>query len=151
MRDFESLPVGAVSGESQVRPVASVLTGRRRNRWRNSVNEIEQTMVSSDSDELSFPVPSRKDIGWLLVGGGVVGALVTLLRGQRSLVDFAVPLSLIGLGSCVLLKRRQTHMAAAEESIRAELDNLDPIARAQVLKAVAREQMSRLPGVDPAD
>ena len=45
-------------GESQVRPVASVLTGRRRNRWRKSVNEIEQTMVSRDSDELSFPEES---------------------------------------------------------------------------------------------
>lgn len=111
------------------------------------MNEIDQSMVSVDSDAHSFPIPGRKDIGWLLVGGGVVGALVTLLRGQRSLTDWAVPLSLIGLGSSVLLKRRQTHMEAAEESIRAELERLDPIARAQVLKTVLGKEVAGLPGL----
>jgi hypothetical protein len=111
-----------------------------------TMNEIEQPTVSTDSDERSFPIPSGKDIGWLLVGGGVVGAVVALLRGHGDPVDWAVSLSLIGLGSGVLQQRR-THIDAAEESIRAELEALDPIARAQVLKSVAQEQIDKLPGL----
>jgi len=41
----------------------------------------------------------------------------------------------------ILLKRRQTHLEAAEKNILAELESLDPIARAQVLKAVAEQQL----------
>jgi hypothetical protein len=115
------------------------------------MNEAGLSVVSEDSQEPSVHIAGRKDVGWLLVGGGVFGAIVTLLRGGRGLLDWAVPLSLIGLGSGVLLRRRQTHMEEAEERIRAELDTLDPIARAQVLKAVTREELSKLPGVGSSD
>ena len=92
------------------------------------MDELEQ-IAEPSSEELDFPIPTTKDIGWLLVGGGAVGALVTLLRGQRGLIDWALPLSLIGFGSGILLKRRQTHIVEAEHSIMVELDALDPIAR----------------------
>jgi hypothetical protein len=112
----------------------------------NTVNALEQ-LEQEPNDDLSFPVPSTKDLGWLLVGGGAVGALVTLLRGQRDVSDWIIPVGLIGLGSGILLKRRQTHIEEAEQSILAELDSLDPIARAQVLKTVAKDQIGRIPGV----
>ena len=114
------------------------------------MNEIESSSVEA-SEELSFPVPSTKDIGWLLVGGGAVGALVTLLRGERDVSDWVLPVGLIGLGSGILLKRRQSHIVEAEQSIMAELDSLDPIARAQVLKTVAQDQIGRLPGLGSSE
>lgn len=117
----------------------------------SEVEDSREHIQEGGPAELSFPVPSTKDIGWLLVGGGAVGALVTLLRGRRGLGDWVVPLGLVGLGSGILLQRRQTHIVAAEQSIMAELDTLDPIARAQVLKAVAKEQLGRLPGVGSSD
>lgn len=117
------------------------------------VNEIEheQSVVSSDSEISGLPVPTRGEIGWLLVGGGVVGAAINLLRGQRGLVDWIAPVGLIGIGSGILLNQRQTHMEAAEQKIQAELDALDPVARAQVLRAVAADQIGRLPGMGSAD
>jgi hypothetical protein len=42
-------------------------------------------------------------------------------------------------------------MDDAEENILAELDKLDPIARAQVLKAVAKEEIGSLPGFGSSD
>ena len=99
------------------------------------------------TDGCSIPMPSLNEVGWLLVGGGVVSLIVTLLRKRRGLLDIAVPLGLMGLGSGVLLQERQTNMEAAEENILAELDALDPVARAQVLKAVAKEELGRIPGV----
>lgn len=101
----------------------------------------------TETNGYGVPMPSLNDVGWLLVGGGVVGLIVTLMRKQRGLLDIAVPIGLMGLGSGVLLQERQTNMEAAEENILAELDALDPVARAQVLRAVAKEQIERIPGV----
>jgi hypothetical protein len=102
--------------------------------------------MSSKSDALSFPKPNQDDIGWLLTGGGALGLFVNLLRGRRRRVDWAISLGLFGLGCSLLLKGRQARMETAEESIRAELSALDPIARAQILKAVAEEQIGRMSG-----
>ena len=74
------------------------------------------------------------------------GTLVTSLRRTRGPADWLVSLGLVGLGCGILLGRRQTRMDAARDSILTELDELDPIARAQVLKAVATEELGRLTG-----
>lgn len=115
------------------------------------MSENEQDLTIAESDALSFPKPDADDIGWLLVGGGALGALVNLLRGRRRTADWAITLSLFGLGCGILLKGRQSRMDTVEETIRAELDALDPIARAQILKAVAEEQVARLSGPDSTD
>ncbi len=101
----------------------------------------------AESNECGIPMPSINEVGWLLVGGGVVGLIVALLRKRRGLLDIAAPLGLMGLGSGVLLQERQTNMDVAEDNILAELDALDPVARAQVLKAVAKEEFGRIPGL----
>ena len=101
----------------------------------------------AETNECGIPMPSLNEVGWLLVGGGVVSLIVTLMRKRRGILDIAVPLGLMGLGSGVLLQERHTNMEAAEENILAELDALDPVARAQVLKAVAKEQFGRIPGI----
>ena len=103
----------------------------------------EQDIEIADAEPYRLPTPSRNDIGWLLIGGGVVGSLVTLLRRRRRVADWVVHFGLVCAGACVLLQRRQKHMHHAEENILAELDHLDPIARAQVLKAVAEQQLGR--------
>ena len=115
------------------------------------MNDIEQDLVVEESQELSFPTPSKDEIGWLLVGGGIVGVLVNLLRGDRGPVEWLIPVGLAGVGLGVLLQGRQSKMDSAADSILAELDALDPIARAQVLKAVARDEVGRLPGLGSSD
>jgi len=115
------------------------------------VNDTEQDLEPLESKELGFPKPSQDEIGWLLVGGGIVGSLINLLRGDRGPVDWLIPLGLAGVGVGVLLQGRQSRMDSAADTILAELDALDPIARAQVLKAVARDEVDRLPGVRPSD
>ena len=107
--------------------------------------EIEDTIATVESapEPYRLPTPSREDIGWLLIGGGIVGSLVTLLRRRRRVADWALHLGLICAGAGVLLQRRRKRMDRAQESILAELDTLDPIARVQVLKAVAEQQLGR--------
>ncbi len=109
------------------------------------MSELEDDIATVDSSmgPYGLPAPSREGIGWLLVGGGIVGSLVTLLRRRRKLADWVVHLGLIGAGAGILLQRRRVHMDQAQESILAELETLDPIARVQVLKAVAEQQLGR--------
>lgn len=104
-----------------------------------------------DSEGPGFPIPTVNEVGWILVGGGVLGAIISLLRDRRGIADLAVPLGLIVIGSGVLLERRQTRMVAAEESIRTELDALDPIARAQILKAIAKDELAKVPGLGSSE
>ena len=109
------------------------------------MNEIEDSVATVDPEPDSYrlPAPKREDIGWLLIGGGIVGSIVTLLRRRRRVADWVLHLGLICSGAGVLLQRRRKHMDQAQDSIMSELDNLDPIARAQVLKAVAEQQLGR--------
>ena len=115
------------------------------------VNEIDQDLEPIGPKELGIPMPTKDEVGWLLVGGGIVASLVNLLRGDRGPVDWLIPLSLTGLGFGVLLSHRQSEMESAEERILAELDQLDPIARAQVMKAVAKDEVGRLPGLGSSE
>jgi hypothetical protein len=115
------------------------------------VTEPDDDLEIAEPTERRLPSPTKKDLGWLLVGGGLVGGAITLMRRRPHLTDWIVPMSLVGLGSGILLQLRQTGIQRAEETIVAELDSLDPIARAQVMKAVAKEQIGRLPGVGSSD
>ena len=92
-------------------------------------------------DPPGIPMPSLQTISWSLIAGGGLSALTNLLTGRRRLMDWIVPVSLLGLGAGVLLQQRQTRLEASQQTIIAELDALDPIARAQVLQAVAKEQL----------
>ena len=103
-----------------------------------------QAPTADSTEPFKLPALSRQGLGWLLFGGGVAGTLVTLFRGRRRRRwEWALHLGLLGAGASILLKRRQARIVQAEESILAELEGLDPVARAQVLKAVADQQLAR--------
>ena len=103
----------------------------------------DQDIEISETEPYRLPTLTREGVGWLLIGGGLVGSVVTLLRRRRSAAQWVVHLGLICGGATILLQRRQERIVHAEENILAELDDLDPIARAQVLKAVAEQQFGR--------
>ena len=100
-----------------------------------------------DQDRSRSVIPDSQDIAWLLVAAGVVWALVLTIRGQHGLKDWLAPVGLAGGGVAILVKQRRARIGEAEQSIMAELDGLDPVAKAQVLKAVAEQQLNDL-GLD---
>jgi hypothetical protein len=104
-------------------------------------------MTNAEQNELGQDpsrslTPSSRDMAWLLVAAGLVWALVLTIRGQRGLKDWLVPVGLAGGGVAILVKQRRARIGEAEQSIMAELDGLDPVAKAQVLKAVAEQQLN---------
>lgn len=115
------------------------------------MSKIEFSTLDAGESAAGIPLPTVDDIGWLLIGGGVLGSVITLFRDRRGFVDIAAPLGLIALGSGLLLQRRKTNMVAAEGNIRAELDALDPIARVQILKAIASDELNKVPGLGSSE
>ena len=76
--------------------------------------------------------------------GSIQSSLVSGLgiRGKRRLTDWLVPFGLGGAGAAFLLKERKARIGQAEQSIMAQLDRLHPVAKAQVLKAVAEKEFN---------
>jgi hypothetical protein len=104
----------------------------------------EETEQESQALSPTFLGLDREGWGWVALGASAVGLLGTLFHRNRSPVEWLLPLGLAGAGVAVLLHEREKGIGRAEERIAAELDNLDPLARAQVMKRVASEQLERL-------
>lgn len=86
------------------------------------------------------PNPYVEDLAWLLVGGGALGALFGVLRGRSRVSDWLLPLGLTAAGIALLLRDRRTSIEQAEARVQAELEELDPFARAQVLAAILHRE-----------
>jgi hypothetical protein len=93
------------------------------------MSEPAHTLESTDSETL----------GLKLGAGGAVAFLAGLVLGSRLLRVAGLGAALVGGGLYAREKlvERGEKISAAETSIRSELDDLDPVARAQVLKDLA--------------
>jgi hypothetical protein len=79
-----------------------------------------------------------------LLVGGVAGAALGALARSRVFGLIGLVASLTGIAILLRgrLDQREERILSAEERIRSELDGLDPIARARVLKDLANSQLS---------
>jgi hypothetical protein len=80
---------------------------------------VEQN--SSDHDRQLLARPRSEAMAWLLVGGGVAGALVMLIRGYQRVIDWVMPVGLIGLGLGFLLRQPQQPSDEVVARVRADL------------------------------
>jgi len=79
-------------------------------------------------------------VGLTLVSGGIAFGLTQFVRGRRGMAALLLPLSLV-IGGMALLgtgfaHKRGARISEMEEGIRAQLAELDPLARRQVLRDV---------------
>ncbi len=95
----------------------------------------------SDVENKQLSSLDTLDMSWLLVGSGVIGALLLLIRRDRRIVAWAISAGLTLAGATLLMEQRQSHIDQAEQRILEELDGLDPVARAQVLKNIAVQEL----------
>ena len=111
--------------------------------------KVEEAGAQYVTESVSTSLDSHKEeLTWLLVGSGIVAALILLIRRHQRFIDWLIPLGLIGGGvffiqkeGRVMLRKRDDRIHIAEQNILAELDPLDPIAKAQVLKSVAESEL----------
>lgn len=84
--------------------------------------------------------------GWTLISTGFALGATALVRGRRGIGALFLPVLLGLVGVAVLSggsmwSRRAVTVSEAEERVRAELAALDPLARFQILRDVADENM----------
>lgn len=84
------------------------------------------------------------EMGWLLVGGGVLGSLYLLLKKSRNIISWLVAVGMVVGGFDLVLKDRKQRIEQTGDQIIAQLDELDPIARAEVMKYVAEQEIDRV-------
>ncbi len=113
----------------------------QKDEWLARKDEIRDRFIESVDD----PAVDAA-IGLSLVGAGMGTVIVNLVRGKRSAWAYLLPAVFILAGIAVIsggaVSRRSGRISSAEEAVREQLAVLDPIARAQVLKDVAREQFA---------
>lgn len=100
-------------------------------------NKQERSTGSSTSqDTVQMP--------YLLVGGGILGALYLLIKKNRNIFSWIVPVGMMAAGIDLLMEDRQERIEQTGNQIMSQLDDLDPVARAQVVKYLAEQEKERL-------
>jgi hypothetical protein len=98
--------------------------------------------VEKNSGELSKP--DSTEMAWLLFVGGLVGSLYLLIKKSRSIVSWIMAVGIMVAGFALVLQDRRERIQQTGDQIIAQLDKLDPIARAQVVKYVADQEFGRV-------
>lgn len=85
-------------------------------------------------------------IGLSLVGAGVGTMVFSLVRGKRGLWTYLLAGLFVALGLTVMgggaLSRRSVRVSEVEDSVRQQLGQLDPLARATILRDMAADTMA---------
>jgi hypothetical protein len=104
------------------------------------------TIVENNGEKNSKALTSQDamEMGWLLVGGGVLGSLYLLLKKSRNIISWLVAVGMVVGGFDLVLKDRKQRIEQTGDQIIAQLDELDPIARAEVMKYVAEQEIDRV-------
>lgn len=80
---------------------------------------------------------------WLLVGGGALGSIYLLIKKNYNSFSWLIPIGMIASGFGLYMNQRQKIITQTGDDIMSQLDELDPIARAEVIKYMADQEMER--------
>ena len=112
----------------------------KKDEWLARKDEIQAGFI----DRVDDPVLDSA-IGLSLVGAGAGTILINFIQRRRSIVGYLVGMAFVLLGVAVLggtYRVRSERISDAEEQVREQLSALDPVARAQVLRSMATEQVA---------
>jgi hypothetical protein len=103
-------------------------------------------MMENNEEKKSKQLTSQDtmQLVWLLVGGGTLGSVYLLLKRNRNIFSWLIPVGMIAVGIDLFLSERQEGIKQTGDEIMSQLDELDPIARAEVVKYMADQEMERI-------
>ena len=102
------------------------------------------TESNGEKTVVGLTKPETMETGWLLAGGGILGSLYLLIERSRNILAWLIAVGMVVAGIDLVLKGRQERIEQTGDEIIAQLDELDPIARAQVMKYVAEQEIDRV-------
>jgi hypothetical protein len=103
-----------------------------------------ENMENNGEKDTKQPIsPDKMQMAWLLAGSGALGSLYLLLKKERNIFSWIIPVGMMAVGIDILLKNREERIKRTGDQIIAELDELDPIARAEVVKYIVDQKIER--------
>jgi hypothetical protein len=112
----------------------------RKDEWLAKKDEIQSSFI----DRVEDPAFDSA-LGLSLVGAGAGTIIINLIQHKRSVVGYLIGAAFVLLGVAMLggaYRVRSGRISEAEEQVREQLSALDPVARAQVLRSMASEQVA---------
>jgi hypothetical protein len=112
----------------------------RKDEWLAKKGEIQ----ASFSDRVDDPAFGSA-LGLSLVGAGAGTIIVNLIRHKRGALSYLIGAVFVVMGVAMLgsaYRVRSGRISEAEVQVREQLSALDPVARAQVLRDMASEQVA---------
>jgi hypothetical protein len=82
----------------------------------------------------------------ILVGGGTLWFLYLLIKRNWNIFSWFISVGMVAAGVDLILKERQKRIKQTGDEIMSQLDELDPVARAEVVKYLADQEMERVSG-----
>jgi len=82
-------------------------------------------------------------LAWLMVGGGALVSIYLLIKRNYNSFSWLIPIGMIASGIGLYMNERQKHITQTGDQIMAQLDELDPLARAEVIKYMADQEKER--------
>jgi uncharacterized membrane protein YebE (DUF533 family) len=116
------------------------------------VDQIEEDDVTeqNQSDKSGSGGPSSGQeamfVAGLLIAGGALSALVLAQTKVRDVAWWALPVGLFGAGIALAVKpvqERRAKIEMTQQEIVALLDQLDPVAKAQVAEYVVQAELAK--------
>ena len=112
----------------------------RKDEWLAKKDEIQSSFI----DRVEDPAFDSA-LGLSLVGAGAGTIIINLIQHKRSVVGYLIGAAFVLVGVAMLggaYRVRSGRISDAEEQVREQLSALDPVARAQVLRSMASEQVA---------
>ena len=102
--------------------------------------------MENNSEKNTKQVTSQEKIqmAWFLVGGGVLGSLYLIIKRTRNVFSWIIPVGMMAAGVDLYLKDREERIKQTGDQIMSQLGELDPIARAEVVKYMAEQEKGRI-------
>jgi hypothetical protein len=117
------------------------LVDRGRDEWADRKEAIKARF-----SDVSRKEAAMDSLGVSLIGLGVGTVVRNLVSGRRTTTGYVVGALVAVAGALLLgmglLERRTAQISEAEQVVRDQLSALDPVARAQILKDMADEQVT---------
>ena len=107
---------------------------------------VADEMMENNGEKNTNLLASQDTVrmAWLLVGGGTLGSLYLIVKRNRHIFSWLIPVGMMAAGIDLLLKDRQERIEQTGDQIMSQLDELDPVARAQVVKYLAEQEKEKL-------
>ena len=99
---------------------------------------------NGEKNSMKLTSEDTMQVASILVGGGILGSLYLVVRRSRNLLSWIVSIGLMAAGISLYLKDRQERVELAGDQIIAQLEELDPVTRAEVIKYVADHEIERI-------